>query len=303
LQFNENEIEVRVGPGATPGSPAIVALTPAQHDLLVENHAITAAAGAAVDVSVLRVPGTRFLRVNGQVPLGSDGRTLTTAVANPALLFAGELRSALERHGIIVDGPTADLDELAPPPDLRGAEVLVVDLSPPLREIADPLLKWSLNIYAEALLMALDPTRPAGAAEGLAVLRTTLESLGVDPASYSTRDGSGLSRNDYLSADALVATLTAMWHSPTLRGPFVAALPQAGKSGSLYSRLRGTPAEGLVWAKTGSMSNVRSLAGYAETAAGETLAFAFLCNGFDVRPTDIDAAVDQLLLALSALPR
>lgn len=303
LQFNENEIEVQVGPGITPGAPAIVALAPAQHDLLVENHAVTAAAGAAADVSILRVPGTRFLRVSGQVPLAGQARTLVTTVANAALLYAGELRSVLERHGITVDGGVADLDEVAPAPDLRGAGVLLVDLSPPLREIADPLLKWSRNIYAEALLMALDPTPPAGAAEGLDVLRTTLASLGVDPSTYSTRDGSGLSRNDYLSADALVATLTAMWQRPDLREPFVAALPQAGKSGSLYSRLRGTPAEGLVWAKTGSMSNVRSLAGYIQTAAGSSLAFAFLCNGFDVPAADIDAEVDRLLLALSAAPR
>ena len=55
-------------------------------------------------------------------------------------------------------------------------------------------------------------------------------------------------------------------------------------------------------AKTGSMSNVRSLAGYVETAAGEPLAFAFLVNGFDVPPADIDARVDEMLLAMVALP-
>ena len=97
--------------------------------------------------------------------------------------------------------------------------MLLVDLSPPLAEIVDVTLKWSRNAYAEALLMALDPTPPAPAGDALAVLRETLASLGVAPEGYTTRDGSGLSRNDYLSADTLVATLTAAWQRPHLRGP------------------------------------------------------------------------------------
>ena len=82
---------------------------------------------------------------------------------------------------------------------------------------------------------------------------------------------------------------------------FIAALPEAGRSGSLVDRLNGTPAEGRVHAKTGSMSNVRALAGYVQSASGEPLAFAFLCNGFDVTPSEVDAQVDAALLALVAL--
>lgn len=303
LQYRENEVQVVVGPGMTPGAPALVALSPAQHGLLVENLAVTAAPDAAAWLAVSRVAGTRFLRVEGDVPLGSDARTTTTATHNATLYFASELRAALIRHGIVVDGAAADIDELVPPPGREQAETLLVDLSPPLSEIVDPLLKWSLNGYAETLLMALDPTPPASADEGLDVLRQTLAALGVDPASYSTRDGSGLSRNDYMSADALVATLAGAWNRPDLRGPLMAALPHAGRTGGLAERLRGTPAEARVWAKTGSMSNVRSLAGYVETAGGEPLAFAILTNGFDVRGVDIDAEVDAILLALVALPR
>ena len=92
-----------------------------------------------------------------------------------------------------------------------------------------------------------------------------------------------------------------MWERPSLRDTFIAALPEAGRSGSLADRLIGTPADGRVHAKTGSMSNVRALAGYARSASGEPLAFAFLCNGFDVTPGDVDAQVDTALLALVAL--
>ena len=183
LQFNENEVEVTVGPGMTPGAAAIVALSPANHGLLLENLAVTAAERARASLQVSRVPGTRFLRVEGQMPLGSAPRTASTAAANPTLFFASELRATLMRHGIVVDGAAVDIDELADAPSARDGDTLLVDLSPPLAGMVDPLLKWSLNGYAETLLMALAPTPPARATEALEVLGATLASLGVDPSS------------------------------------------------------------------------------------------------------------------------
>ena len=302
LQYHEGEVEVTIGPGATPGVPAVAYLSPSNHGLLVNNRAVTAPAGSAPALSVTRQPGTRFLDVHGQAPLGGAPVTTAAAVANPTLFFTDELRATLQRHDIVVDGAAADIDDLTARPRAADGRVLLVDLSPPLLEIVDVTLKWSRNEYAEALLMALDPTAPATAREALAVLRETLAGLDVAPEGYTTRDGSGLSRNDYLSADTLVATLTAAWQRPHLRAPLESALPRSGRSGSLADRLKGTAAEGRVRAKTGSMSNVRSLAGYLDTTAGEPLAFAFLTNGFDVRPSEIDARVDEMLVTLVALP-
>ena len=265
------------------------------------NRAVTGPESSAPALGLAREPGTRFLDVDGQVPFGGTPVTAITAVANPTLFFTDELRATLQRHGIVVDGAAADIDDLSDRPRSSEGWPLLVDLSPPLSELADVTLKWSRNEYAEALLLALDATPTATARDALAVLRETLTGLGVSADSYTTRDGSGLSRNDYLSADALIATLTAAWERPRLRDTLASTLPQAGRSGSLADRLRGTPAEGRVRAKTGSMSNVRSLAGFVETAAGEPLVFAFLVNGFDVRPSEIDARVDEMLLAMVAL--
>ena len=303
LQYHEGEVTVTIGPGATPGAPAVVYLSPANHGLLVDSRAVTAAEGAAPRLTLAREPGTRFLAVDGRAPLGAAPVSAVTAVANPTIFFTDELRATLQRHGIVVDGAAADIDDLSDRPRAALGTTLLVDLSPPLSELVDVTLKWSRNEYAEALLLALDPTTPATAREALAVLRETLAGLGVAAGGYTTRDGSGLSRNDYLSADALVATLTAAWERPHLRDTLASTLPEAGRSGSLADRLNGTVAEGRVRAKTGSMSNVRSLAGFVETAAGEALTFAFLTNGFDVRPAEIDARVDEMLLALVALPR
>ena len=303
LQYRDSVVEVTMGPGRTPGAPPVVYLAPANHDLYVDVRAVTSAEGTAPSLTLTRPIGSRFLEVHGQAPLGSAPMTLATAAANPTLFYVNELRAALIRHGIAVDGSGRDIDELVDRPRAADGTTLLVDLSAPLSEIVTQMLEWSLNNYAETLLLAMDQTPPATASDGVARLRDTLTALGVPPGSYSTRDGSGLSRNDYLSADALVATLAAAWASPTLRDPLKAALPVAGADGTLGRRLRGTPGERRVFAKTGSMSNVRSLAGYVDTLAGETLAFAVMTNGFDTRGAEIDQRVDEVLLALTALPR
>jgi D-alanyl-D-alanine carboxypeptidase/D-alanyl-D-alanine-endopeptidase (penicillin-binding protein 4) len=303
LQYNESEVDVQVGPGRTPGLPAIVALSPGDHDLLVDNQAVTAAPGTPRTVTVSRPAGTRFLLVAGDVPMDGGATELTTTAANPTTFYAAALRSALQRNGIRVDGDAADFDEVRRPPDLTGARTLAVDLSPPLTEVVDVTLKWSRNEYAETMLRALDLGASSQASNdgGLDTVRATLARWGVPEEGYRIFDGSGLSRYDGLSADALVTVLGAVWQDERLRDPFVAALPLAGDSGTLAQRMTGGPAKGRVWAKTGSMFNVRTLAGYVQTAGGDTLAVAFMANGFTLKAAEIDEVSDEILQVLAAI--
>ena len=129
-------------------------------------------------------------------------------------------------------------------------------------------------------------------------MRTTLAGFGLPPDSYLPRDGSGLSRYDYVSADALTTLLGAMASHPTHADRFRSTLPVAGISGLLANRMKGTPAEGRVVAKTGALFNVRSLAGYLTTLSGEPMAFAILVNNFRVSNREIDAITDKALVRL-----
>jgi D-alanyl-D-alanine carboxypeptidase/D-alanyl-D-alanine-endopeptidase (penicillin-binding protein 4) len=97
-------------------------------------------------------------------------------------------------------------------------------------------------------------------------------------------DGSGLSRNDMITADASVQLLTFMSrhrHADIFRE----ALPIAGVDGTLRTRLRNTPAENNLRAKTGSLSSAASLAGYVTTATGEKLVFSIMVNNY---PRDVN---------------
>ncbi|HUE85013.1 MAG TPA: D-alanyl-D-alanine carboxypeptidase/D-alanyl-D-alanine-endopeptidase [Vicinamibacterales bacterium] len=304
LQFNENQVEVLVGPGMSAGSRAIISTSPLGSGLIVDHDVTTSVAGEPSRVDIARVPGTAFLTVRGQIAADAKPVTITASVENPTRFYLTALREALARHGIFVAGGVTDVDELGAPPSLDGAIELFVDTSPPLIEIIDVAMKWSRNIYAETLLLAAaEPGEPATGARGLEQLRATLRTWGILPEYYLPRDGSGLSRYDYVSADALTWLLTYLWADPKHAERFRSTLPVAGVSGTLANRMKGTPAQGRVWAKTGTLSNVRTLSGYVTTFGGETIVFAMMANNFRVPAADIDAIMDRALGHVALLPR
>lgn len=326
LQYHENEIELLIGPGLTTGRPAIVATAPYGHGLLIDNQVTTVAEGEPARLSLDRLPGEIWVTARGQVPVGAGAIRRRIAVDNPTRLFVNAFREALSRHGVVVAGWTRDIDD--PPPgdpqevgplltpltntarrepgreESNARTTLVTDHSPPLYEIVVPLLKASRNGYAETILWALSPPGSAATeAAGLTVLRDTLAGFGLDRTAYGAFDGSGLSRYDMVSAEALVRVLAAIWNDPALVGPYRSALPIAGVDGSLANQMRGTAAERRVWAKTGSMFNIRSLSGYVLTSDHEPLAFSFLANNYTVPSAEIEAMYDRALERIAAFRR
>jgi D-alanyl-D-alanine carboxypeptidase/D-alanyl-D-alanine-endopeptidase (penicillin-binding protein 4) len=115
-------------------------------------------------------------------------------------------------------------------------------------------------------------------------------------------DGSGLSRRNAIAADAMVTILQRMYDA-TGMSPWMRALPVAGVDGTLDGRMKGTPAEGSVRAKTGTMSNIRALAGYARTRDGENLAFAIMADNFEGAGSAATEAIDRIAVALASFTR
>jgi D-alanyl-D-alanine carboxypeptidase/D-alanyl-D-alanine-endopeptidase (penicillin-binding protein 4) len=213
------------------------------------------------------------------------------------------LRSALIGAGIDVGGEAYDIDDLALRPEWQNSAVLHTHRSATLAELAQPLLKDSINLYGEAVLRLNAPATafPTNDA-ALDGLRLRLASWGVPSWGQQLVDGSGLSRRDALAPETLVLVLARL-HDPTMTSPWMTALPIAGVDGSLAARMRGTAAERRVRAKTGSMSNVRALAGYAVTNDGEHLAFAVILNNFDGTGAEATAAVDAIAVKLAGFSR
>ncbi len=150
----------------------------------------------------------------------------------------------------------------------------------PLTEVLCQALKKSDNLSAEALFYhmghKLHPERPATAADAVEAIKAQITALGRDPEAYSITDGSGVSLYNYVSPDLLLAFLAHAHRHPLLYDALVEALPTAGVDGTLAHRMKGTPAEGRVHAKTGTVAGVSSLAGYARAADGSLLAFVII---------------------------
>jgi D-alanyl-D-alanine carboxypeptidase/D-alanyl-D-alanine-endopeptidase (penicillin-binding protein 4) len=307
LEFNENVATLTISPGAAAGDTAIVRVSPG-HGFSVLNHAVTGAAGSEDTIDYRRHIDRAVLDVTGSIPLGAQTANRSVAVVNPTILFAQALKDGLIARGIAVGGDAVDLDDIAAEMLMQGIperRVLVSTQSPPLHEIATVLMKVSQNLYAETLLKALGAAHGGlGTAEGgrLAV-RRTLEAWGVPADAYVMLDGSGLSRYNYVTVAALTTILEHMYKDPRHHDAFMATLPIAGKDGTIATRMRGTRAEGNAVAKTGSISNARSLSGYVRTRDGEMLVFSILANDFVIPSATVNWIADLGVEILSNFTR
>jgi D-alanyl-D-alanine carboxypeptidase/D-alanyl-D-alanine-endopeptidase (penicillin-binding protein 4) len=140
---------------------------------------------------------------------------------------------------------------------------------------------------------------PTAEENGLEVVKTFLKTAGIRPDSLALDDGSGLSRNDMITAEASVQLLTFM-SKHRYATIFRDALPIAGVDGTLRTRFRGTPAENNLRAKTGSLSSAASLGGYMTTAAGEKLAFSIMVNNYPRGVDPRSSCIDPVAILLAS---
>jgi D-alanyl-D-alanine carboxypeptidase/D-alanyl-D-alanine-endopeptidase (penicillin-binding protein 4) len=305
LQFNENAVRAIVRPGPAAGDYAAISIEPPGSGIAVTSTARTGLPETPTALTTRRLPGQQQLEIGGTIAATASPATLTVSVDNPTLFFVQALRQALIARGIDVRGPAVDAGQIHDQPSAPGGAPAFSHRSPPLSTLAIRLMKASQNQYAETMLktLAAGPDGAATAAGGRAAAQKIFESWGVNASDLIQRDGSGLSRYDYVTADAIVAILSHIYGDDRLRGPFDASLPIAGRDGSLANRMKGTAAEGAVHAKTGSMSQVRALSGYATAADGEPLVFSILANNFETPADVVNVATDRIVVRLAQFRR
>jgi D-alanyl-D-alanine carboxypeptidase/D-alanyl-D-alanine-endopeptidase (penicillin-binding protein 4) len=276
LSLNENIVIIAVAPGRNGGAGSAW-LEPATRGITVTS-AVRTVGGSGNRIVARRV-GDDQVSVSGSIGAQSGTVRYQLVVADPAIFTAGAFRAALEAQGIVVDGqirvgaatPTATLVTGLP--------------SPPLARIVSAMNRESINHYAE--LLWRDAARGLGrsvvgsAETANSTLHDFLvQQAGVAPNAVSSTDGSGLSVLDRVTARSLVQLLSHAHHA-SWGSAFHASLPVAGESELLRNRMRSTPAQGNLHAKTGTTNDVIGLSGYVTAENGEILAFAFLYNGAD----------------------
>jgi D-alanyl-D-alanine carboxypeptidase/D-alanyl-D-alanine-endopeptidase (penicillin-binding protein 4) len=287
LCIHDNTVALRIYPALEAGQPCFIFPMPGHGVLKLDNRTAT---GPGPDgVRVDRGLGDITFQVSGTLPVGSEPALRTVTVHDPALFFAQLLRTALLRHGIKVGGTVRSMHYLQRPAPLATASLVELGHleAPPLATLIHATMKNSLNLDAELMLLLAGSATagPALATEsrGLQALRAFLLSAGLKPDEVLLEEGSGLSRADLATPDAIVDLLAFM-----ARGPYAAAfmdsLPVAGVDGTLRDRMRETKAQGRLRAKTGTMRNNGSLSGYVTAASGDHLAFSLMINNYHPAP-------------------
>jgi D-alanyl-D-alanine carboxypeptidase/D-alanyl-D-alanine-endopeptidase (penicillin-binding protein 4) len=308
LTVHRGTVDLWVYPAPGPGRPCFLFAQPGHGLFTFRNGTRT---GPAQPVRAERLPGEEAIRVTGSLPPGAAPVRLTVSVRDPARFAAQLLGRALARHGIQVRGRirSAHYRDRPAPPEAAGQVELAGLEGPTVGELVRDLLKRSDNLYAQCLLLQAGarpgPWAQAGdtARRGAAALAAWLAKAGLDPAAAALEDGAGLSRGDLVTPDALVRLLAHMDRQPEGR-QFQADLPVAGVDGTLQRRLGGTPAQGNLRAKTGTLRFTRALSGYLTDAGGARLAFALLLNNYRPAPgaPPAEADLDTLAALLARWP-
>jgi len=321
LTVNDNALDLFIKPGPAVGQPALITTGPPDPLLSIVNKVITSAKGAKQELSINRGLGENTITITGSIALDDKGYTGGIGISHPALLFVYLLRNSLAQKGVVITGKSRTTGETQPGmisgvpiAGTNGAtpafqnEIATLQ-SPPFSQIAAQTLKPSQNLYTELILRTLGKmTQPSATTSsfgqtseelGLEGVKTFLKTAGIRPEALNLDDGSGLSRNDMITAEVSVQLLTFM-SKHRYAAVFRDALPIAGVDGTLRNRFKGTPAENNVRAKTGSLSSAASLGGYMTTAAGEKLAFSIMVNNY---PRDLDprsACIDPIAVLLAS---
>ena len=233
--------------------------------------------------TTLRADSTRDSLYSGPAP-------------DPARAYLAAFSDALKRRGIVVDGGIADTIFT----DAPLLDTLFVQQSPPLRDILPMMMKPSQNQMAELLFKAVGLERGGMGTADTArrIVGRQLLAWGAEADGFNIRDGSGLSRHNLLSPETVVRTLAGIQRD-TAFAAFYNSMPIAGVDGTVRGRMKGTPAEGNVRAKTGSISFARSLSGYVTTIDGERLIFSVLANNWTTASSEVTGIADQVAALLA----
>ena len=280
LIVNNNCIDVTLRPAEKAGAPVLWSMVPPNDAVEIVNRCTSGGGGKPV----INRPGQgmRFV-ISGRC--GKRWEFPSVAVSDPVVFFVGTFRTALRAYGIAVDEEIRTGRVRLPNGDLPSDLEILAEYRTPLPVVLGRVGKNSQNLFTETLLkrLGVEWSRRSGRAEpigswatGRSAVLDFARRVGVPLAASDYHDGSGLSRDNRMSAAQAVGLLRYM-HDHAAHDLLVSSLAVAGRDGSLRKRMADVP--GTVYAKTGYLNGVRTLSGYVVTPSGRWFAFSVLFNG------------------------
>ena len=262
----------------------------------VFNQTKTVASSQDYSIEVDGLLAKPTLNVRGGLPQNRRSDNWDLAIFDPGQYFLETFRSLLTQSGISVkQGIVSNLAESENTSN-RQERAIAQITSPPLSKLLQETNQDSNNLYAEVLLKVL--TKELGAENEMEALELGLKNLEIDSEEFNLVDGSGLSRQNLITPQALNKVLSAIAQTAN-ESTYRNSLALAGVNGTLRNRFRGSELEANLWGKTGSLSGVITVAGYLKLANQNSVVFSILVNNFDDKNKIARAAMDEMLLFLN----
>jgi serine-type D-Ala-D-Ala carboxypeptidase/endopeptidase (penicillin-binding protein 4) len=278
LSFNYNTTTLFFRSGDGVGARAQAYVEPDTGYIQLENHGKTSERSSKYSLAASRIKGQGGdkVQVNGAIPLGFAEQHAYFNITEPAIYAGTALRFLLEQNGVKVSGKKV-IHQETPSSARKIAELE----SLPLREIVVLMNKFSNNFIADALVKMVGKQAygaPGSMEKGLKVVNEECTRLGINKNGFNYVSGSGLTRENRMSASSLVQLLNQSYLDFDVLPELLSSFPIAGQDGTLRSRFKGTSAYGKLRAKTGTIDGVSSLTGVVQSKGGELLAFAVIMN-------------------------
>jgi D-alanyl-D-alanine carboxypeptidase/D-alanyl-D-alanine-endopeptidase (penicillin-binding protein 4) len=303
LSINDNLYHLYFKPGSGKGVDAEFLRTePVIPGLTFTNYMKTGARGSGDNGYVYSAPYQFNAVLRGTIPAGSEEFSIKGSIPDPALFTAQYLTKKLNDHYIRVIGKPGKVAERRNY-DLRN--LIIVSVSPPVRDIVYILNKRSNNVYAELLLKAISfkLTGIGSTEDGIKHIMKFLQDKTINTDGLILYDGSGLSRSNAVTAKIMVDLLMANTDSRYFES-FHRSLSVVGDPediGFYKDTGIGTAIEKKAWIKSGLILGVRSYSGYIENKSGRAIVFSFIANNYDGSGSEVNRIHRELMIKLAEL--
>ncbi|MEM6966539.1 MAG: D-alanyl-D-alanine carboxypeptidase/D-alanyl-D-alanine-endopeptidase [Bacteroidota bacterium] len=283
-------------------TPPIKNIRPRIPNLMLVNEVKTDAKGTGDNAYIFGAPLTYTRYVRGTIPQGNDLFTIKGAIPDPPFFAAHYLAFYLEKNGIATSKRTSYYFDWKRKQRNTPSKRLTLYTyeSPPLKDIVAITNMKSINLYCEAMLrmigqVVMGKSTPNA---GLEAIYDFLKKEGMNTKGFFLEDGSGLSPMNSTTTLHLATAIRIFISNKTIANSFKASLPVSAQSGSMQYLLRGTPAAGKVFAKSGGMERVRSYTGFMKTKSGNLVSFSMIANDFTCKSSEVRKKMERLMLAI-----
>jgi serine-type D-Ala-D-Ala carboxypeptidase/endopeptidase (penicillin-binding protein 4) len=294
LSFYDNTLQIHFKTGEEGSIPVITGMTPEDSGIELQN--FLTSSGSTDNGYIFLAPYTNRGWISGTIPTNNSDFILKGSISDPPLYLAKKLYKKLVEAGIKIKGDPATTRLL---PGLKTNNFTLVSqtVSPPLSAIIEVLNHKSVNLYAEHLIKELGKKykNSGSTVAGVEVISEFLDSAGIKTDGMFIEDGSGLSSRDAVNSAGMAKLLLFMKDKSRFFNDYFISLPEAGKEGTLKNYFKDQVFESRLRAKSGSMTRVRSYAGYFTTLSGKQMIFCIIVNNYTGSSRKIITGIEEII--------